>query len=128
MYLHTREPLDEGNIPRRPLLVEKTSTYGNKPLGTEWHIVTARNWVEHSEMLRSMEYEQGTGSAWFSILFSFPAMLFSSNLIRGIRAERLICLFLSYYFSFEKILSQLLGSIMLIYISTNNLNIKTQDV
>lgn len=63
VYLHTREPLDEGNIPRRPLLVEKTSTYGNKHLGTEWHRVTAGNWLDHSEMLRSMEYEQGTGSA-----------------------------------------------------------------
>lgn len=68
---HTRESLDEGNIPRRPLLVEKTSTYGNKPVGTEWHIVTAGNWLDHSEMLRSMEYEQGTGREWF-----FPHLLF----------------------------------------------------
>lgn len=114
MYLHPRESLDEGNIPRRPLLVEKTSTYGNKPLGTEWHTVTTGNWLEHSEMLRSMECEQGKGGAWFSppLLFFFPAMSFSANLIRDIRAERLICLFLSYYFSFEKILSHLLGSIM----------------
>lgn len=61
----------------------------------------------------------------FTIFYFFFPSLSSSNLIRGIRADRVTDLYLSYFY-IEKILSHLFGDITLEYTSTNNMNVKKQ--
>ena len=99
-YLYLGESLDDSNVPRSPSSGREDIRYcGNKLSGTKLQIVAAGNWLEHSKVLRSMNVNRAQAVVWFfPLLFLFPAMSFSSNLIRGIRAERLTCLFLSCYF------------------------------